>query len=103
MYGEVNRVMDAIQDMDRRIAGLDAEKRASLEDRATLDFDEWFTMGDWATRAQMAGIITIDEAMTLYAIHGEAPGTFEGSTLAERVTYMRTMVEIGPRVMGAVA
>lgn len=102
MFGEQNRIMDAITDMDQRIAKLDASELANLEANATLDFDEWYATGDWATRASMAGIVTIDEAMTLYAIHGEAPGTFASATLAQRVTFMRTMVEIGPRVMGAV-
>jgi len=103
MFGETNRIADAIADAQTRIDALDPTTRAKIDGAASLDFDEWFAMGDWATRAQMAGIVTIDEAMSLYAIHGEMPSTFEESTIAERVTYMRLMTEIAPAIMKGVA
>jgi len=99
MYGETNRISDSIMLVTERISGLDADALARVEAAATLDFDEWFTFGDWPSRASMAGIVTLDEAMTLHAIHTDFQGT---ASLAERVVFMQIMGEIGPRIMGVV-
>lgn len=90
-----NRVTATIADLDERIAGLDPEALARVETSATLESDEWFMMGDWASRASMAGILSVDEAQMLHVIHKN----FETESLARRVAFMLLMGEVGPVIM----
>ncbi len=89
-----NRITSAIADMDLRIKGLDDEARDSLELTATLDQSDWLLLGDKASLASLHGIVTADEAMVLYRIHS----AWNTSSVAERVTYLRAMGEILPRL-----
>lgn len=84
-----NRIIAAINAIASTIDGLDAEALARVEDSATLTDSEKLALGDKASLALATGVVTADEAQTLYAIWSD----FDNATLAQRVTYMRAIME----------
>ena len=90
-----NRITDAVASMATRIAALDPEKVASLEENASLDMGDWLALGDKSSRAMIGGLVTADEAIALHGIHTRYNGT---ATLAERLVFLQVMGEVLARV-----
>jgi hypothetical protein len=61
-----NRIQSAIHDMGTRLAGVSAAKRKRLHDGLTLDAMEHYAWQTCQSRAHAEGVITAEEAMTLY-------------------------------------
>ncbi len=89
-----NTITRAVADVEGRIAGLDADAVARVEESATLDAAEWVALGDLSTRAMLADLVTQGEAQTLHAIH--TGFLTEGATLAQRVVFLQFAVEALP-------
>lgn len=83
----------AIDQMDAKITGVDDAARQRLTETAELDQSDWFTFGDWPTRLHMAGIVNLEAANLLHAIH-TAYST--SATLAERMVFLHVMGEAAP-------
>lgn len=91
----MNRITEAVRTISSRIAELDAEKVANLEETAKLDTGDWLTFGDKASRAMLAGLVSAEEAQTLHIIHSNYN---RDASLAERITYLQVMGELLPRI-----
>jgi hypothetical protein len=61
-----NRIQSAIHEMGTRLKGISTEKRKKLRDSLTLDAREHYGWQTCQARAHAEGVITVDEAMTLY-------------------------------------
>ena len=90
MLGD-NVVTRAVADMNTRLASLDADAIARLEETATLDPGDWLTLGDMASRAMIMGQIDADTAQTLHMIHTEFN---RGATLAQRLVFLQVATEL---------
>lgn len=92
---DVNRITSAVQTITTKLATLEADKLENLEVTSELDTPDWLTFGDKSSRALLSGLVTADEAQTLYQIHSRYNGT---ATLAEKITYLQVMGELLPRI-----
>lgn len=90
-----NPLHKAVADVNERLAGLDAETLATVEESATLSSAEWLALGDKSTRAMIEGIIDQDTANLLHVWHTDFNST---ATLAQRVVFMQAMGEILARL-----
>lgn len=98
MLGD-NVVTRAVSDMQTRLNTLDADKIERLNENSTLDHDEWFHLGDMASRAMIDGVIDAETAQTLHVIH---TGFRNGdATLAERIIFMQVATELLQRRIAA--
>jgi len=91
MLGE-NVITRAVAKMDAKLATLEPEAIARLQESATLDHSEWFALGDMASRAMLDGKIDADTAQTLHVIH--TGFTNGGATLAQRLVFMQAASEL---------
>ena len=67
-----NRVLAAVAKYKARIDKLSLDSLKSLDDKNQWDFDEFYSMQNLKTIAQLNQTITYDEAMTIYNYLGEA-------------------------------
>jgi hypothetical protein len=86
-----NAVTNAVRDMDARLADLDPEAIARLEENSTLETSEWLALGDMASRAMLDGVIDAETAQSLHVIHTRFNGE---ATLAERIVFMQCATEL---------
>ena len=91
----MNRIVNAIEGLKTRIANLnDAAAMRRLETAASISFDEYTTFQNVKSEMQAGGVITYDEAVTIYEILGSGPEAFKRHTLAERIIVIKTMQEL---------
>jgi hypothetical protein len=86
-----NKITEAIRRMDAKLADLDADAIARLEENSKLDLADWLEFGDKPSRSMLAGITTQGEAQTLHAIHTDYNN---GASLAARIVFLQCMSEI---------
>lgn len=98
----MNRILQAIADVNSKMSGLAADKLTVADEAAVLTFKEWAAMNDARALAQASGTITYDESQTLADILGIAtPTTFAGATLAQRIVAMKCCQELlGAQIAG---
>lgn len=90
MFGD-NPITKAVAVYEAKIADLDAEALARLEEAGTLDTGDWLRFGPTASEAYAGGLIDLDTANALHAIHTRFNN---GASLAERVVFIQVMSEI---------
>ena len=99
----VNRIVAAIDAMDKRLAvrldsaaDIESEraKQALMNQKMNIEFDEYCVFQDKKSQAQAAGILTCDEAMTIYRILGGGPEDFNKATLAQKVIVNQIVAEL---------
>lgn len=88
-----NRIATAIALMEPRIESMDADKRARLTEHTAITFEEGFVYQETKSWAQAAGLITHDEAITVYAAF---TGTrwADGTSLATKIAITKLMEEL---------
>lgn len=84
-----NRIIAGIEAMQKRLDEVDQAARDSVDANATLDASELLHFGDKASLALARGIVTADEAQTLYCIWND----FDSASTAQRVVYMQAIME----------
>lgn len=77
-YSGSNRVLDAIEKARVTLSTVEPAKLATAEAALAIDVLELAAMQDAKSRAQVMGLINVDEAMTIYTALGEAPSPGNG-------------------------
>lgn len=87
----MNKIESHIAEIDERVAAIDADSRTRLEDTLRdLPFDELVAYQNIKSEAQAAGILTVDEALTVYGILND----WSTASLAGRITVTKMMEEL---------
>ncbi len=96
MYTGINRLAIATKDYEKKIAGIGADKIASLEKTATADGEELCAYQNHQAKAHAMGKISTEEAQWLYNIFGrECPTAehFNSQPLAARCVAISAIME----------
>lgn len=93
-----NRVETTITQVSGRITD---ENRDAMEDAASLEFREWLTLGDKASLALAHGLVSSDEAQTLYRIHGESHDHYKRQPLERRLAYVLWITPLVSAIIGS--
>jgi hypothetical protein len=83
--------------MERRLAELDEEAVARVEQSATLDFEELVQAQQTQSALFAAGLISQDVAQWVYRVAGgeiPSPSAFAEQPLAVRVTFIKLFEEL---------
>lgn len=105
MMGEPNRVADAIEAVAARLSDIPESRQFAMRKGFTISADELRIFQQWKSLAQSEGLLTLDEALTVYAALGEeytvrdVYGWPIDVSLAQRTVVLKLMTEIGPAVM----
>lgn len=100
-----NRIVAAIDAQDKAVhVKLDtgAVSQARLDElHGELDmaFDEWTCCQERKSLAQAQGVLTVEEAMTIYRILGSGPDDFNGRTIAQKVVVTQVLAELLKRAV----
>lgn len=92
-----NRITRAIDAVEAKLADLDPAKVANIEAAATMSTEEFLAFGPIPSELLAMGVLDVDSANTLHAIHGD----FDNSSLAARVVFMQAMGEALAAKVGA--
>lgn len=102
-----NRIVAAVERMEKQIAkriadGLTtAEKVAGTRAAMDMDFEEYVRFQEIKSLAFATGIITLDEAQTIYSYLGESLETFNNQPVAVKVVLTQFFQELlALRVIG---
>lgn len=107
-----NRIETSIATHSERIAGLNGvglngKPLSEVEEELTLRFEEFVAFQNEQARAHAGGLITSDEAMTVYRLLGgeshagdENYGWPKGVTLAQKMVVTNLMGELMSRRLG---
>lgn len=91
-----NRIRQAAGRYDKLLAGKSSREREDLYKLVELSGMEGPTYQTWQARAHAQGLITLEEATTIYAaLGGEAAEWDPTSSLALRLAITQTMKELG--------
>lgn len=89
----MNRITAAIAKMHPRVEAVTDQQRASLDETARFDFEEFARIQE--IKSAMCGdVLTLEEAQTIYGIMGETPDHFAGQPLAERLVIVQVAEEL---------
>ena len=95
-----NRILKAAATTQALLDGKSAGVRARLEQATLMTLEETMTYQAWQSRAHAMGILSPEEAQTIYnALGGEGAHWADDASLALRLTVMRTMVELGKALL----
>jgi hypothetical protein len=103
--GEPNRVADAITDVASRLEDIPETRQFAMRKGFTMDSTELAVFQQWKSLAQAEGLLTLDEAMTIYTALGDLDAVRDiygwpiDTSLAQRTVVLKLMTEIGPAVM----
>jgi hypothetical protein len=86
-----NAVTAAVTKTNEKLATLEPDAIARLEETATLEFRDWYELGELASRALLAGHVDADTAQTIYVIHTRFNS---GASLAERLVFLQVAEEL---------
>lgn len=94
-----NRIEEKVLAYEKRIAssGRTPAELADLNLKMANSFSDHAQFQELKSHAQMQGILTLDEAMTVYSILGEFPtkdGWASGASLAQKITVSQLMGEL---------
>lgn len=105
MMGEPNRVADAIAQVAERLSEIPESKQFAMRKGFTLTARELPIFQEWKAIAQSHGLLTLDEAMSVYVALGDIGAQRDiygwpiDTSLAQRTVVLKLMTEIGPVVM----
>jgi hypothetical protein len=93
-----NRVELAITKIAAQIALAKGLRKdlTSCEKAATINHEELVVFQDAQSKAHAAGILTLEEAQTVYITLGETPEHFNAQSLASRIAVQKLMSELLP-------
>jgi len=105
IFGERNRLLEARERIALRLDDMPETARRKVREKASLSTDELFVYQGWKSRAQLEGLLTLDEAMTVYTWLGEDEARDElgwptDTDLAARVATTTLMLELGSHFVG---
>lgn len=86
-----NPITQAVAVYGAKIADLDPEKLATLEEVGRLDTADWMMFGPLAYESYQAGLIDLDTANAINDIHTRFHA---GASLAERVVFIQAATEL---------
>lgn len=86
-----NPITKAVAAYEAKIADLDPDRLETLEDAATLEMVDWLRLGPLASESYLAGLIDLDTANAIHAIHTRF---HSGASLAERVVFVQVTGEL---------
>lgn len=99
--GEENRIATAIRAMRDKLVDVPQTRQDQLKRLNAVSMDEVDIFQNWKAIAQSAGIITLDEALTIYAALGEVGEARDNlgwpvdTDLAQRAVVMLFMHKVG--------
>lgn len=108
IFGERNRLLEARERIAQRLEDMPETARRKVRESASLSVDELFVYQAWKSRAQLEGLLTLDEAMTVYTWLGEDEARDElgwpvDTDLPARVATTTLMLELGSHFVGVVS
>ena len=98
-----NRIVGAIVALDTRLAvQLDSSndvatvrgQQAAMHKTFDMDFETWSMAQDKKSLAFASGVLTLDEANSVYLILGGSPEAFNKGTLAQKVIVTKVLAEL---------
>lgn len=98
-----NRIVDAIVALHKRLdvrlgSAQDIPEERALQERLDremdIDAEEYSVFQERKSLAQASGVLTVDEATSIYAILGSGPADFNAQTLARKVIVTQTVKEL---------
>lgn len=89
----MNRVLKAVVEMQAALDRMDNVPQSVVKD-ASLTMAEYAALQEMKSLAAASGLITLEEAQTLYGYLGESLGTFERQSLAVRIVCVKCTLEL---------
>mgnify|MGYP001442229295 CR=1 FL=1 len=98
----MNRITDLIQTLNGRVEALPQEKQEDLAKTAVFDFEEFVSLQNLKSAAQMSGLLSLDEAQTVYMLLGEGgPDKVNKAPVGTRCALLQLLKELlGAKVKG---
>jgi hypothetical protein len=84
----MNRIINGVAVAQQRIdsKGLSSEKILETSRAMDMDLEEYCMFQELKSLASTTGVLTLDEAQTIYCYLGESLDTFNGQSLAVKYT-----------------
>lgn len=95
----MNRIQSAIDRMTENVKGknLPQERLDEMNKSLDMPLEDFCKFQEMKSVAMMEGILTTDEAQTVYVLLGETPDTFNARTLAEKYVLSQLLAELCAR------
>jgi hypothetical protein len=92
----MNRILTAVERTRKLIDSAKSEGKdlTALNQKMNMSFEEWTKFQEKKSLAQAGGILTYEEATTVYGFLGSGPDEFNRQDLAVKVTLTKAFAEL---------